>query len=91
MIVSCEHGDVRPLPDAVWVYGNERREHISLPAPAVPRFEVVDELVNAVLHGRSPLHDGPWARATLEICLALLASAQENRDVELRHQVGLRK
>ena len=91
VIVSCEHGDVRPLPDAVWVYGNERRERIPLPAPAVPRFEVVDELVNAVLHGRSPLHDGPWARATLEICLALLASAQENREVELRHQVGLRK
>jgi phthalate 4,5-cis-dihydrodiol dehydrogenase len=91
VIVSCEHGDVRPLPDAVWVYGNEHQERISLPAPAVPRFEVVDELVDAVLHGRSPLHDGPWARATLEICLALLTSAQEDREVKLKHQVGLRK
>lgn len=91
VIVSCEHGDLRPMPDAVWVYGDSRRERIELPAPAVPRFEVIDELVDAVLHGAKPLHDGPWARATLEICLALLASAREGRDVELRHQVGLRK
>jgi phthalate 4,5-cis-dihydrodiol dehydrogenase len=57
----------------------------------VPRFEVIDELVDAVLHGAKPLHDGPWARATLEICLALLASAREGRDVELNRQVRLRE
>jgi phthalate 4,5-cis-dihydrodiol dehydrogenase len=91
VIVSCEHGDLRPMPDAVWVYGDSRRERIELPAPAVPRFEVMDELVEAVLHGTKPLHDGPWARATLEICLALLASAREGRDVELNRQVGLRE
>ncbi len=91
VIVSCEHGDLRPLPDAVWVYGDRHRERIELPAPAVPRFEVIDELVDAVLHGAKPLHDGPWARATLEICLALLTSAREGRDVDLRHQVALRE
>lgn len=90
VVVSCEHGDLRPMPDAVWVYGNDRRERLELPPPAVPRFEVIDELAGAVLHGRRPLHDGPWARATLEICLALLASAREGRDVELERQVGLR-
>ncbi|WP_029000226.1 Gfo/Idh/MocA family protein [Azohydromonas australica] len=91
VIVSCEHGDLRPMPDALWVYGDSRRERIELPAPAVPRFEVIDELVDAVLHGARPLHDGPWARATLEICLALLTSAREGRDVELSRQVALRE
>lgn len=91
VIVSCERGDLRPMPDALWVYGDERRERLALPSPSVPRFEVVDELVDAVLHGRAPLHDGPWARATLEICLALLTSAREGRDVDLTRQVGLRQ
>jgi phthalate 4,5-cis-dihydrodiol dehydrogenase len=48
----------------------------------VPRFEVIDELVGAV-NGVRPLHDGQWARATLQVCLALLASGREQRDVEL--------
>jgi phthalate 4,5-cis-dihydrodiol dehydrogenase len=91
LLVCCERADLRPLPDAVWLYGDERRERRALAPPAVPRFEVIDELVDAVLAGRRPLHDGAWARATLEICLALLRSAREQRDVELSRQVALRK
>lgn len=83
LIVSCERGDVRPLPDAVWVYGDDERQQVPLPTPSVPRFEVIDELVAAIGLGRPPLHDGHWARATLEICLAMLQSARERRDVEL--------
>ena len=83
VIVSCEHADVRPLTDAVWVYGDAARERHALERPAVPRFEVVDELVGAVRHHHTPLHDGAWGRATLQICLAMLESAREQRDVEL--------
>ena len=83
VLVSCESGDLRPAPDGVWIYGDERREHRPLAAPAVPRFEVIDELHAAVAGGSAPLHDGRWARATLEVCLALLQSARERRDVEL--------
>jgi len=83
IIVSCEHADIRPTPEGVWVYGNAIQEHIPLPPPAVPRFEVIDELVDAVAHDRKPLHDGLWARATLEVCLAMLASAYEQRDILL--------
>ena len=83
VIVSCERADLRPLPSGVMVYGDRQRAHHPLPAPAVPRFEVIDELVDAVTHGVTPLHDGRWARATLEVCLALLASGREGRDVVL--------
>ncbi len=83
LLVSCERGDLRPLPDGVWVYADAQREHRPLAPPAVPRFEVIDELYAAVRSGAAPLHDGPWARATLEVCLALLQSAREQRDVEL--------
>ena len=83
VVVSCERGDLRPMPDGVWIYGDAQREHRPLAAPAVPRFEVIDELHAAVTAGAAPLHDGRWARATLEVCLALLQSAREQRDVEL--------
>ncbi|MCY1515942.1 putative 4,5-dihydroxyphthalate dehydrogenase [compost metagenome] len=81
IIVSCDHADIRPMPDGIWIYGDSEREHIPLPAPPVPRFEVIDELADLVIHGRPPLHDGVWARSTLEVCLAMLTSAREDRDV----------
>jgi phthalate 4,5-cis-dihydrodiol dehydrogenase len=81
LIVSCERGDLRPLPDSIVVYGDERRERIDLAAPRVPRAEVIDELIAAVHGDIAPLHDGVWARGTLEICLAMLRSSAEQRDV----------
>ena len=88
MIVSCDRADLRPTPAGVEVWGDRERTMRELPAPAVPRAEVIDELVDAVRHGREPLHDGASAMATVEICLAMLASAREGREVALRHQVA---
>jgi len=81
VIVSCEHADLRPLPDSIVVYGDERRETLPLAAPAVPRAEVIDELYGAVVDGRPALHDGQWAKGTLEICLAMLKSSDTHTDV----------
>ena len=83
IVVSCEAADLRPVPDGVWVHGHEEKSHLALPQPAVPRSEVIDELHAALREGVGPLHDGAWARSTLEVCLALLRSAGENRDIEL--------
>ena len=89
VVVSCDRADLRPLPNGVMIYGNEAAELEALPRPEVPRAEVVDELFGAIVQGRRPVHDGRWSMATLEVCLALLASAREQREVTLRHQVGL--
>ena len=86
VIVSCERGDLRPMPDGVGIYGDLQHEHAALAQPAVPRFEVVDELAAAMFAGKAPLHDGAWAKATLEICMAMLESSSAMRDVELRCQ-----
>ena len=83
VLVSCERGDLRPLPEGVWIYGDGQREYRLMTPPAVPRFEVIDELHAALRAGTAPLHDGRWSRATLEVCLALLRSAREQRDVAL--------
>ena len=90
VVVSCDHGDLRPLPHGVMVYGDETEALEPLPPPTVPRAEVIDELADAVLHGRRPLHSGAWGMATTEICLAILRSSAEHREVVLTEQVGVR-
>ncbi|MBW9105017.1 MULTISPECIES: Gfo/Idh/MocA family protein [Paraburkholderia] len=83
VIVSCERGDLRPMADSVLVYGDMCSVKRPLDLPSVPRREVIDELYDAVLGKAPPIHDGEWARETLEICLAILKSNEEGRDVEL--------
>jgi phthalate 4,5-cis-dihydrodiol dehydrogenase len=83
VVVSCDAADLRPTPEGVWVYGHEEKTHRALPRPTVPRSEVIDELCAALRRGTPPLHDGRWARATLQVCLALLRSARESRELEL--------
>jgi phthalate 4,5-cis-dihydrodiol dehydrogenase len=90
VIVSCDRGDLRPLPTGVMIYGDSELRLDSLLQPRVPRAEVIDELYAAIVDGKQPLHDGRWAMATLEVCLAILQSAREGRDVLLAHQVGVR-
>lgn len=88
VVVSCDGADLRPQPDGVMIYGHAERRLDPLPPPPVPRAEVIDELYAAVVDGRPPLHSGEWSLATLEVCLAILRSAAEGREVTLAHQVG---
>ena len=90
VIVSCERGDLRPLPNGVAIYDASGSRFEALPLPSVPRADVIDELYAAVVHGRAPLHDARWGTATLEVCLAMLASAREGREITLSHQVPVR-
>ncbi len=88
LLVSCEHADLRALPNGVMVYQNGSAQLDPLPMPKIPRVEVIDELYDAVVMGQPPLHDGAWAMATLEVLLAILESSREKSDVRLSHQVG---
>jgi phthalate 4,5-cis-dihydrodiol dehydrogenase len=88
IIVSCARADLRPMPDGVTVDQNGISRLDPLPPPSVPRAEVIDELYAAVINNKRPLHDGAWAMATLEVCLAMLASSRAGRDVALTHQVS---
>lgn len=83
IIASCEKADLRPLPDGVMIYADAERRLEPLTAPPIPRKEVIDELYAAVVEGREPLHSGPWAMATLEVCLAMLRSAREGKEIVL--------
>jgi phthalate 4,5-cis-dihydrodiol dehydrogenase len=89
VLVSCDRADLRPLPDGVMIYGDDEARLELLPKPQVPRAAVIDELHAAILRREPPLHGGRWAMATLEVCLAMLASAKSGAEVELHHQVGV--
>jgi phthalate 4,5-cis-dihydrodiol dehydrogenase len=89
VLVSCDSADLRPGPRGVAVYGDDSESFLSLPRPVVPRSEVIDELYAAIVDGTPALHSGSWGTANLEVCLAILQSSREGREIELRHQVGI--
>jgi phthalate 4,5-cis-dihydrodiol dehydrogenase len=89
IVASCDRADLRPMPEGVMIYGDAEARLDMLAAPEIPRVEVIDELYDAIVGGRPPLHDGRWAMATLEVCLAMLKSARQQRNITLRHQVAV--
>lgn len=83
VVVSCEKADLRPLPTGVMIHGDGEQRLEALPPPQVPRVEVIDELYGAVMEGRPPVHGGESAMATLEVCLAMLQSSREGKEILL--------
>ena len=87
LIASCDKADIRPTADGVTLYQDDVRSFEAVPVSSVPRTEVIDEFYDAVVHRKPPLHGGAWSLATMEVCLAMLQSAREGREVILRHQI----
>jgi len=86
-VVSCEKGDLRQTPSGLRLYGENEQREISLPTGSRGREAEVEELYNAVVHNRPVFHDGCWGAATLEVCLAMLESAETRKEIFLSHQV----
>ena len=90
VIVSCERADLRLTAHGVMVHDAQGQHFVPAALPSVPRGEVVDELWSVARQGQPVRHDGHWSRATLEVCLAILASQAQQADVPLEHQVAVR-
>ena len=86
-LVSCEKGDIRQTPDGLRIYGESEQCEIVLPDGKRGREAEVEELYNAVVHNRPVFHDGRWGAATLEVCLAMLESAEQRKEIFLSQQV----
>jgi phthalate 4,5-cis-dihydrodiol dehydrogenase len=89
-IATCARGELRGSADGVLLYGEDGRREIAIPEG--PRFtgrgNVLDDLAAAIRTGGKPVHDGRWGKATLEVALAIQASAREGREIVLEHQVA---
>ena len=91
LIVSCEKGDLRQSPFGIFVHSDKGTEDVPLDGNANPvsgRSAELEELYGAVVHNRPVQHSGPWGMATLEVCLAIMQSAKERREIRLSHQVS---
>lgn len=86
-IVSCENGEMRQSPDGVYVYTDDGCEEI-ICDPWLDRGTELTELRDALRENRSSFPDARWARASLEVILAILASGQHHEDVLLKYQVA---
>jgi len=83
VVVTCDKGDLRPMPNGVMVYAGDAKRLEPLGKPAIPRAAVIDELCDAIEAVRAPLHDARWGRETLEACHALLRSSRDDGEVAL--------
>ena len=91
LIASCEKGDLRQSPFGIFIHNDKGTEDVPLSGNANPvsgRSAELEELYGAVVHNRLVQHSGPWGMATLEVCLAIMQSAKERREIHLSHQVS---
>ena len=77
---------IRQSPDGIYVYTEDGREEMVSAKGHGREFELL-ELRDALAHGRDVFPDGTWGKATLEVCLAILASSKDGRARRMRHQV----
>ena len=89
VIVSCDGADLRLTPFGVEVHDAQGVSMARLDLPQVPRSEVIDELWCVGREGHPPVHNGQWSLATMEVCLAILASDRTRAPISLHHQTGL--
>ena len=85
-IVSCERGAIRQSPDGLYVYSADGREEVAC-GPRYGRAAELIELRAGLVEERPVFPDGNWGKATLEVCLAMLQSSREGREIRLEHQV----
>lgn len=83
-VVSCERGDMRQSPRGLLVYDVDGCREIDLPAPKSARAYELDALYDSVASGKPCLRDAAWGAHTLDVVLAMYASAKDGREVVLR-------
>src|SRR5207248_11576053 len=84
IVVSCERGDIRHSKYGIAVYDDEGIHDLELePEGAGVRRGELEELYNAIVNNAPAYHDGRWGMATLEVCLAIMQSAKEHREIDL--------
>ena len=85
-VVSCERGVIRQSPDGLYIYGENGCEEVPVERHVGRAAELI-ELRDALAMGRPVFPDGTWGRATLEVCLGILDSSRQHREIVLKRQV----
>ena len=86
IVATCEYGSIRQSANGLFVYDDDGRHEEMLPEGASSRKNELNELFDAMA-GRPVFRNGRWGRATLEVVLGIAKSAEEKRELTLKHQV----
>jgi len=90
-VASLDRADVRQSADGIYLHSDAGKEEISLAPGRImgvgQRRAELEELYDSVVRGKPLWHDGRWGMATLEVCLAIMESARERKEIMLKHQV----
>ena len=87
LVATCERGDIRQSQFGLFVYGDDGVKDVPLPEGGASRRGELVELYNAVVLDQPIRHTGRWGMATLEVCLAIMQSGRERKEIFLSHQV----
>lgn len=88
IVVSMDRADLRLTPGGIWIYASDERRFSPAPETLSPRSGVLDALWSAVRENTPPTQTGAWGLANLEVCHAILKSADTGQTVSLTNQVG---
>ncbi len=92
-IASLDRADLRQSKYGIYIHGDEGKRDVEIDrgneTGVVQRRAELEELYDAVVHGKPLWHDGRWGMATLEVCLAMMQSARERREIMLAHQTPM--
>ena len=93
-IASLDRADLRQSQFGVFVHDDDGKHDLDVVPDhemgMVQRRAELEELYASVVHGTPLWHDGRCGMATLEVCLAILQSARERREIMLQHQMPVR-
>jgi phthalate 4,5-cis-dihydrodiol dehydrogenase len=87
LVASCEKGDIRQSQYGLYVHTDDGTKDVALEGASQSRRGELEELYNAVVRNQPIRHTGRWGMATLEVCLAIMQSSRERREIMLSHQV----
>ena len=85
-VVTGDKAEVRITPNGVIYYGEDEIRQVEIDVDETGRDGLVRQLYGAIVHGVRPTHDGRWAKATLEVCLAVMEFSRQGAALSLVHQ-----
>ena len=89
ILILSDRADLRLRPGGIDIFGDTERQHIEVPLNAAPRKTVIDALEAAVRKNIAPPQTAAWGRASLEVCHAILDSAETGEKIPLTRQCGV--
>lgn len=92
-IASLDRADLRHSRSGLYLHDDLGKRELNLRQDKLSgisqRRAELEELYDGVIEGKPISHDGRWGMATLEVCLAIIQSAQERQEIKLVHQVPI--